>query len=126
MRIPPPTFTTAELTITNTAQNLIVQDWGQIYDYILDNPNATPVYLKIFNKPATSVTLAADTPDEEFPLEGNKVGQTLPERFITKVHNIPNGVSMAVTLNKGVDATSPGTAVAGRVLYRKAHPITLT
>jgi len=110
---------TAQLTITNTVQNLSdsgsvrVRGNAEIRDFELYNPNSFPVWLKIFNTAAASTTLSSAVPNEYYELAPDTVTHRPPGKP-ARVHTT---ISFAVTREPTAGATTPSSSVTGRIVY---------
>ena len=110
---------TAELSITNTVVNLTDADAATVSKaaecrgFSLYNPNGFAVYLKIFNGAASTITLSSNAAAETYELQPNTV-TTRPADSPIFINTL---MSYAVTLEAGAGATSPGTAVTGKIYF---------
>ena len=113
---------TAELSITNTVANLTdadavaVSKAAEVRGFAIYNPNAYPVWLKIFNGAASTITLSSDGTAETYELNPMTVTYKPAD---SPVH-INTLMSFAVTREAGAGATTPGTAVTGKIIFGTA------
>lgn len=110
---------TAQLSITNTLVDLTdsasatVGQASELRGFDLYNPNNFPVWFKVFEGLASSLTLSSQAPTEVYELAPNAVTHRPADQPII----IYTNMSYAVTAEPGAGATTPGTAVAGKLTY---------
>lgn len=99
------TYNLVTTASTNTAA--IKASAGNLYEFVVSNPTATPIYVKLYNK-ATAPTLASDVPVLTIPVAANS---TVPLNFGTLGKRFATGIAIAAT--GAIGATDTTNAVAG-------------
>ena len=113
---------TAELSITNTVANLTdsasatVSKAAEVRGFALYNPNDFPVWLKIFNGAASTITLSSDGTAEVYELNPMTVTYKPADSPI----HINTLMSYAVTRESGAGNTTPILAVTGKITFGTA------
>lgn len=105
-------FSNSALSNTVTA---VKASAGKLGGYVIGNPNASAIYIQVFNKAVGSVTLGTTVPDMVFLIPGAANGAGANVEF---TQGIPLGTAITVAVTTTpTGSTAPGTGAVVNILF---------
>lgn len=88
---------------------------ANLFGFAIENNSSSPIYLQIFDKPASQVTLGTTVPIDTWLVSGPAAGRDPQPHAL---YHLPEGFSVAVTASRGSSSAPASDAPAAPASLR--------